>query len=126
MNTVKRLWAAAGIGLVCLYTQAGMAKPVPTPAPPLPDASQANMVEYSCGGGKTLQVVYWSTPNGQSFALVPIGDAPLLFVETIAASGVRYQAGAYTWWAKGPQANLYDARNGADAAPIIADCNGAS
>jgi membrane-bound inhibitor of C-type lysozyme len=126
MNIVRRLRVAACIGLVCLYARAGSAKPVATPAPPLPDATQADMVEYSCAGGKTMQVVYWSTPNGQSFALVPIGDAPLLFVETLAASGVRYQAGAYTWWAKGPQANLYDARNGADAAPVIADCNGAS
>lgn len=126
MNTVKRLGTAVGIGLVWFYAHAVLAKPVPTPAPPLPDAAQADMVEYSCAGGKTLQVVYWSTPNGQSFALVPVGEAPLLFVETLAASGVRYQAGAYTWWAKGPQANLYDARNGADAAPVIADCKGTS
>jgi len=126
MKTVTRLLGTIALSLIYLHAQTSLAKPVPTPAPPLPDASQADMVDYTCSGGKTLQVVYWSTPNGQSFALVPLGAAPTLFVETLAASGVHYQAGPYIWWAKGPVANLYDARNGADAAPVLAECKGAS
>ena len=78
--------------------------------------------KYTCATGKILHVTYWNTANGQSFALVPVKGKPLLFVNTISASGVKYQAGSYTWWTKGPRANLYDAMAGKNAPPILSDC----
>ena len=78
--------------------------------------------KYTCATGKILQVIYWSASNGQSFALVPVKGKPLLFVNTISASGAKYQAGSYTWWTKGPRADLYDAMSGENAPPILSDC----
>ncbi|MFM0035223.1 MliC family protein [Paraburkholderia strydomiana] len=78
--------------------------------------------KYTCATGKILQVTYWNTANGQSFALVPVNGKPLLFVNTMSASGAKYQAGSYTWWTKGPRADLYDAMNGENAPPVLSDC----
>src|ERR1700759_2804466 len=65
--------------------------------------------KYTCATGKILQVTYWNTANGQSFALVPVKGQQLLFVNTLSGSGAKYQAGSYTWWTKGPRADLYNA-----------------
>ena len=78
--------------------------------------------KYTCATGKILHVTYWNTANGQSFALVPVKGKQLLFVNTIAASGAKYQAGSYTWWTKGPRADLYDAMAGDNAPPLLSDC----
>ncbi|WP_266180496.1 MliC family protein [Dyella humicola] len=78
---------------------------------------------YQCDGGKSLQVTYLNATNGQSFALLAVEGKPLLFVDTIAASGVRYQAGRYVWWSKGNNGDLYDAMQGVGAAPIVAGCS---
>ena len=76
----------------------------------------------TCATGKILQVTYWNTANGQSFALVPVKGKALLFVNTMSASGAKYQAGSYTWWTKGPRADLYDAMDGENAPPMLSDC----
>jgi membrane-bound inhibitor of C-type lysozyme len=78
---------------------------------------------YRCAGGGSLTVTYWNGRNGQSFALVPVGGTPLLFVDTLAASGVKYEAGRYTWWTKGNQGDLYDMTAGPNAPPIMAGCS---
>ena len=78
--------------------------------------------KYTCATGRILHVTYWNTANGQSFALVPVKGKQLLFVNTIAASGAKYQAGSYTWWTKGPRADLYDATAGENAPPVLSDC----
>jgi len=78
--------------------------------------------KYTCATGRILHVTYWNTANGQSFALVPVKGKQLLFVNTMAASGAKYQAGSYTWWTKGPRADLYDATAGEDAPPLLSDC----
>lgn len=78
---------------------------------------------YRCAGGKSLQVTYLNAANGQSFALLPVEGKPLLFVDTMAASGVRYQAGRYVWWNKGNNGDLYDAMQGELAAPVVAGCS---
>nr|WP_259295086.1 MliC family protein [Paraburkholderia sp. DHOC27] len=78
--------------------------------------------QYTCATGKILRVTYWNASNGQSFALVPVKGRPMLFVDTLAASGVRYQAGSYVWWTKGPRADLYDTTAGENAPPILSDC----
>ena len=77
---------------------------------------------YQCEGGKALTVTYWNSRDGQSFALVPVDGKPLLFVDTIAASGVKYMAGRYTWWTKGERGDLYDAMAGVNAAPVMVGC----
>jgi membrane-bound inhibitor of C-type lysozyme len=79
---------------------------------------------YRCDGGKSLQVTYWNGSNGQSFALLPVQGKALLFVSTLAASGVKYDAGQYTWWTKGNHGDLYDLIAGPNAPPIIAGCTG--
>ncbi|MGF6634215.1 membrane-bound inhibitor of C-type lysozyme [Paraburkholderia sp. MM5496-R1] len=78
--------------------------------------------KYTCATGKILQVTYWNARNGQSFAVLPVKGASMLFVNTISASGAKYQAGSYTWWTKGPRANLYDLTSGENAPPILSDC----
>ena len=78
--------------------------------------------KYTCATGMILQVTYWNAANGQSFALVPVKGQQMLFVNTLSASGAKYQAGSYTWWTKGPRADLYDAMAGVNAPPILSDC----
>lgn len=102
--------AACGAGLAAPLTLPGIA------------ATRPQTSTYRCADGTTLRVSYWNTANGQSFALVPVHGQPLLFVNTIAASGVRYQADRYTWWTKGPRADLFDATAGINAPPVMADC----
>jgi membrane-bound inhibitor of C-type lysozyme len=77
---------------------------------------------YTCANGKTFKVTYLNAANGQSFALVPVQGRSLLFVSTIAASGVKYQADRFTWWTKGPRADLYDATAGEYATPVLSGC----
>ena len=83
---------------------------------------QRQTQKYTCATGKILQVTYLNAVNGQSFALVPVKGQQMLFVDTLSASGAKYQAGIYIWWTKGPHADLYDATAGENAPPIIADC----
>jgi len=78
--------------------------------------------KYTCATGKILQVTYWNAQNGQSFAVLPVKGTPMLFVNTLSGSGAKYQAGSYTWWTKGPRADLYDAMNGENAPPVLSDC----
>ena len=78
--------------------------------------------KYTCATGKLLQVTYWNAQNGQSFAVLPVKGTSMLFVNTVSASGAKYQAGSYTWWTKGPRANLYDLTSGENAPPLLSDC----
>lgn len=75
---------------------------------------------YTCANGSTFKVSYFNAANGQSFALVPVEGRKMLFVGVIAASGVRYVADRYTWWTKGPGADLYDTTSGDSAKPVLA------
>lgn len=77
---------------------------------------------YTCADGKTFKATYINGTNGQSFALVPVEGRNLLFVGVIAASGVKYVADRYTWWTKGPGADLYDAMNEGSPKPILSGC----
>nr|WP_233865659.1 MliC family protein [Paraburkholderia adhaesiva] len=77
---------------------------------------------YTCANGKTFKVTYLNAKNGQSFAVLPVRGQNFLFVSTIAASGVKYQADRYTWWTKGPRADLFDATAGENAAAVLAGC----
>ena len=94
------------------------------PLMPLPDIRTTHRVtqKYTCATGRILNVTYLNTSNGQSFAILPVKGKQMLFVNVMSGSGVRYQADVYTWWTKGPQANLYDATLGENAPPMLSDC----
>ncbi|MCP3718053.1 MliC family protein [Paraburkholderia sp. CNPSo 3281] len=77
---------------------------------------------YTCANSKTFKVTYLNAANGQSFALVPVAGRKLLFVGVIAASGVKYVADRYTWWTKGPGADLYDVTSDASPKPVLSGC----
>ncbi|MBU9438089.1 MliC family protein [Burkholderia multivorans] len=87
------------------------------------DADARQTVAYQCANQpQPVRVSYWLAGNGQSFALVPVNGQRLLFVDTVSASGVRYQAGRYTWWTKGKEGTLRDEIADEKAPPLLADC----
>ncbi|AJY20308.1 MULTISPECIES: MliC family protein [Burkholderia] len=87
------------------------------------DADARQTVAYQCANQpQPVRVSYWLAGNGQSFALVPVNGQRLLFVDTVSASGVRYQAGRYTWWTKGKEATLRDEIADEKSPPLLADC----
>ncbi|MEX3526055.1 MAG: MliC family protein [Burkholderia sp.] len=87
------------------------------------DTDARSFTNYQCANqARPVRVAYWLARNGQSFALVPVNGRPMLFVNTLSASGVRYQAGRYTWWTKGPAATLSDEIASSAAPPLLADC----
>ncbi|KWA08572.1 MliC family protein [Burkholderia territorii] len=87
------------------------------------DADARVQTVYQCANQKQpVRVSYWRAGNGQSFALVPVNGQQLLFVDTVSASGVRYQAGRYTWWTKGKEGTLRDEIADQNAAPLLGDC----
>lgn len=87
------------------------------------DADSRQQTIYQCANQKQpVRVSYWLAGNGQSFALVPVNGRQLLFVDTVSASGVRYQAGRYTWWTKGKEGTLRDEIADQKSPPLLADC----
>ncbi|KVH04973.1 hypothetical protein CFB52_011875 [Burkholderia sp. AU18528] len=87
------------------------------------DADTRQQVVYQCANQKQpVRVSYWLAGNGQSFALVPVDGKRLLFVDTVSASGARYQAGRYTWWTKGKEATLRDEIADPKSPPLLGDC----
>jgi membrane-bound inhibitor of C-type lysozyme len=109
---------ATGV-MVWFTVAAAMADTLKVPAIPV-DATLTRT--YRCEAGQTLKVTYYNHQGGQSFALLRVKDKDLLFVDTLAASGVKYVAGPYTWWTKGDGGDLYDLTAGSDAAPMLAQC----
>lgn len=87
---------------------------------PLPDGvtPRTLSVSYVCAGGGPLRVQYLSA-EGISLAVLPVEGQQLVFANVLAASGVRYAAGAYVWWEQGQSASLYDIRQGENAAPVL-------
>ncbi len=116
-----RKWLVAVTGVLAVAASMGSAWAAPLRLAEI-QTKDRQTHKYTCATGKILQVTYWNTANGQSFALVPVKGQPMLFVNTLSASGAKYQAGSYTWWTKGPRADLYDATAGENAPPILSDC----
>lgn len=113
----------AAIGVAALCAAAGAAHAARLTVEEI-DADARETVAYRCANApKPVRVSYWRAGNGQSFALVPVNGVRLLFVDTVSASGARYQAGRYVWWTKGRDANLYDEIAGERAPPVLADCS---
>jgi membrane-bound inhibitor of C-type lysozyme len=94
---------------------------MPLTVPQIQTAS-AQTTRYDCKGGKSVSVQYTNTRNHQSFAALTVDGRKLLFVHVISGSGARYVADQYTWWTKGPQANLYDEMAAKDSPPLLAEC----
>jgi membrane-bound inhibitor of C-type lysozyme len=111
------------LGVLALIAASGLARAA-APLIPLPDIRTTHRVtqKYTCATGRILNVTYLNASNGQSFALVPVKGKQMLFVNVMSGSGVRYQADVYTWWTKGPHADLYDATLGENAPPLLSDC----
>ena len=87
------------------------------------DADSRQIAVYQCANQKQpVRVSYWHAGNAQSFALVPVNGQQLLFVDTVSASGVRYQAGRYTWWTKGKEGTLLDEIADPKSPPLLGDC----
>ena len=126
--------------LCIVHAASAVSAPPPAPAPAAPSPvtpvptkpfalSFANVkvvsrsiVSYLCADGRQMGVAYMNTDNQQSFAVIRIDGRHVVFVDTAAASGVRYAAGRYVWWSKGEEGNLYDMTAGENAAPIAKDC----
>lgn len=116
MTTLRRLLPALSLLLAACAA-------APSEQPPLPGVHAQAVTVYRCAGNQRLSVTPLQGDNGQSLVwLAPPGQAPLLFVATLAASGVRYQAERFVWWTKGPDGDLYDQTRGDAAAPVLADC----
>ncbi len=80
--------------------------------------AEVKAAKYDCEGHEPFTVQYINAaPN--FLALVPIDGTTLVFVNTISASGAKYEAGAYVWWNKGTDATLSDVTEGLDAAPVL-------
>jgi membrane-bound inhibitor of C-type lysozyme len=97
------------------------ASAMPLTIPQIQTAS-AQTTRYDCKDGKNISVQYTNTRNRQSFAALTVDGRKLLFVNVNAGSGAKYVADQYTWWTKGPQANLYDDMAAKDSPPLLADC----
>ena len=102
-----------------LAVQAAFAMPLTIPQI---QTATTQKTRYDCKDGKSVSVEYTNTRNHQSFAALTVDGRKLLFVNVIAGSGARYVADRYTWWTKGPQANLYDETAAKDSPPLLADC----
>lgn len=79
---------------------------------------ERKLVAYDCGAETRLAVEYLNAAP-DFLALIPIDGAPRIFVNTISASGAKYESGPYVWWNKGNDATLSDITEGLDAAPVL-------
>ena len=79
---------------------------------------ERKIVPYDCGTDTPLVVEYLNAAP-DFLALVPIDGKPRIFVNTLSASGAKYEAGQYVWWNKGSDATLSDITEGLDAAPVL-------
>lgn len=120
MNALHRNGMRVLFGAVASLAGAtAMADTLNVPEIPVDAAMIRN---YQCQSGKSLKVTYYNSHGGQSFALLTVKDKAMLFVDTLAGSGVKYVAGPYTWWTKVNHGDLYDMSAGPNAAPIVAGC----
>src|SRR5277367_5453218 len=119
MNALHRNGLRVVFGTAALAGATAMADTLNVPEIPI-DATLVR--NYQCQSGKSLKVTYYNRHDGQSFALLLVKDKAMLFVDTLAGSGVKYVAGPYAWWTKGNNGDLYDMTAGPNAAPIVAGC----
>ena len=122
MRLVFLLAAVVVSGDTVLPSDAVLAK-APIPALHIPGITVQSQqrVIYRCAGDVRLPVRYLNT-NAGSLAYLPAGGQKLLFVSVEAASGVKYVAGSYIWWARGDTGFLQDLARDEAGDPILKDC----
>jgi membrane-bound inhibitor of C-type lysozyme len=118
-RTIRPL--AVTLGTLCLMSATQAAFAMPLTVPQIQTAT-TNTLRYQCRGGNALTVQYMNTKNKQSFALLTVDGRKMLFVNVLAASGVKYVGDHYTWWTKGPEGTLSDDTADPKAPPMLAGC----
>lgn len=81
--------------------------------------AEIKTVTYTCDGRDEPLTVQYVNAAPNFLALIPIDGRTLLFVNTVSASGAKYESGQYIWWNKGTDATLSDVTEGLDAAPVL-------
>jgi membrane-bound inhibitor of C-type lysozyme len=78
------------------------------------EAISRKTVEYRCDGVAAKLglppgsfTVEYINAGSNSLVAVPISGNTLIFSSVLAASGVRYTAGTFTWWEAGGSVTLY-------------------
>jgi membrane-bound inhibitor of C-type lysozyme len=117
-NMMKRILTASAC-VASIATHAAHAMPLTVPQI---QTASVQTTRYDCKDRKSVSVQYTNTRNRQSFAALTVDGRKLLFVNVIAGSGAKYVADQYTWWTKGPEANLYDEMAAKDSPPLLAEC----
>ena len=80
--------------------------------------AEIKLAKYACEGHDPIVVQYVNaSPN--FLALIPVAGQTLIFVNTLSASGAKYESGQFVWWNKGADATLSDITEGLDAAPVL-------
>lgn len=78
--------------------------------------AERKTVAYDCPDVPRFSVEYVNVaPN--FLAIVPVAGDRIVFAGVTAASGARYVAGPYEWWAKGSEATFSDIE-APDATPV--------
>jgi membrane-bound inhibitor of C-type lysozyme len=80
--------------------------------------AERNITTYQCEGIEEPLVVEYINADPTYLAFLTLDGEKHIFVNVLAASGVRYASGQYVWWTKGSEASLYDLTKGEDAPPV--------
>ncbi|WP_269933346.1 MliC family protein [Aminobacter sp. HY435] len=78
---------------------------------------ERNAVSYQCGD-RAVKAEYINT-DGNSLAVLTLGDETVVFVSVLSASGAKYAGQQFVWWTKGDNTDLYDLTKGEDAPPVL-------
>ncbi|MBI4047765.1 MAG: MliC family protein [Devosia nanyangense] len=110
--------AAAALISLSLVAPALAIEPTMQIVIPLGANAQQDLKTYQCEGIDEPLAVQYVNSEPTYLAFVPVEGEKRLFVNALAASGVKYVSGQYVWWTKGASADLYDETKGEDAPPI--------
>jgi membrane-bound inhibitor of C-type lysozyme len=115
---MKHLAIAIAVGFwLCGPAQAGVSAALTLT---IDGNAEQRQVTYDCTGeGDTALAVTYINAAPNFLAVLPVRGEDMIFVSVIAASGVKYEAGAFVWWSKGAEATLHDVTEGLDAAPVL-------
>ncbi len=66
---------------------------------------------YACADGQAIGVDYYNA-GSTSLAVLHFTSETVVAANVIAASGAKYEGDQFTWWTRGPEADLYDVTKG--------------
>ena len=78
---------------------------------------QHRAIEYRCGETEDSIRVQYINAAPNYLAIVPVAGQNLVFATVLSASGARYAAGEYEWWAARGEATLTNLQT-PDAEPL--------